>query len=223
VRIAEGSLQRGFRLPPAGVSVYSEHQLFGRLAPTARRGKSRLGPFITGLRDLKVGDYVVHSDHGIGQFVGLRSMEGETVAENLPPVLAEGRTAKAAVEVMQINYASGKTLLLPLSRLDQVQKYGGIEGVAPRLDTLGGTSWNRTKSRVKKSLRDMAGELLKLYAERQLADAPQMPADSDWVRQFEAAFEFDETADQLEAVATIKEDLGRRRPMDRLLCGDVGF
>lgn len=223
VRIVEGALQRGFRLPVAGVSIYSEHQLFGRLAPTARRSKSRLGPFITGLRDLKVGDYVVHSDHGIGQFVGLRAMEGEAVAENLPPVLAEGRTAKSSVEVMQITYASGKTLLLPLSRLDQVQKYGGIEGVAPRLDTLGGTSWNRTKSRVKKSLRDMAGELLKLYAERQLAEAPQMPEDSDWVRQFEAAFEFDETPDQLEAIATINEDLRRLRPMDRLLCGDVGY
>jgi transcription-repair coupling factor (superfamily II helicase) len=224
LQLAEGDLQRGFRLPAAKLSLYSEHQLFGRLAPAARSSKARFGPFVNSLRDLKVGDYVVHADHGIGQFVGLRAVEGEGGIEpNLPPVLAEGRSAAASVEVMQINYASGKTLLLPLSRLDQVQKYGGIEGVAPRLDTLGGTSWARTKKRVKKSLRDMAGELLKLYAQRELAEAPAMPADSDLVHQFEAAFEFDETPDQLEAITTIKQDLQSRRPMDRLLCGDVGY
>ncbi|MDY7091722.1 MAG: transcription-repair coupling factor [Acidobacteriota bacterium] len=224
LQLAEGELQRGFRLPAAKLSLYSEHQLFGRLAPAARSSKARFGPFVNSLRDLKVGDYVVHADHGIGQFVSLRAVEGEGGIEpNLPPVLAEGRSAAASVEVMQINYASGKTLLLPLSRLDQVQKYGGIEGVAPRLDTLGGTSWARTKKRVKKSLRDMAGELLKLYAQRELAEAPAMPADSDLVHQFEAAFEFDETPDQLEAISTIKQDLESRRPMDRLLCGDVGY
>jgi transcription-repair coupling factor (superfamily II helicase) len=112
---------------------------------------------------------------------------------------------------------------MPLSRLDLVQKYSGIEGVAPRLDQLGGTSWNRTKSRVKKSLRDMAGELLKLYAERQVAEAPALPTDSDLLHQFEAAFRYEETPDQLDAVAAIRDDLQRTRPMDRLLCGDVGY
>src|SRR5205807_7506352 len=120
-------------------------------------------------------------------------------------------------------YAAGKRLLLPLSRLDMVQKYSGIEGVAPRLDQLGGTSWNRTKSKVKSSMRDMAAELLKLYAERQLAKAPAMPPDSDLQHQFEAAFAYEESPDQVEAIAVIKEDLQRDRPMDRLLCGDVGY
>ncbi|MCH9650590.1 MAG: transcription-repair coupling factor [Deltaproteobacteria bacterium] len=225
VQLAEGHLQRGFRIPCAGLSVYSEHQLFGRLAPIARRGKSKLGPFIAGMRDLKVGDYVVHSDHGIGQFVSLRVMGGEVEPQpGLPPALRSAAApASGGVEVMEIVYKSGKTLLLPLSRLDQVQKYSGIEGVAPRLDALGGTSWNRTKQKVRKSLRDMAGELLKLYAERQLARAPRMAADSDLVGQFEAAFEFEETEDQLEAIVTIKKDLQGELPMDRLLCGDVGY
>ncbi len=124
---------------------------------------------------------------------------------------------------MEISYAGGKRLLLPLSRIDQVQKYSGIEGIAPRLDQLGGTSWNRTKSRVKNSMRDMADELLKLYAERQVARAPAMPPDSDMLHQFEAAFAYEESPDQFEAIAVIKEDLQRERPMDRLLCGDVGY
>jgi transcription-repair coupling factor (superfamily II helicase) len=124
---------------------------------------------------------------------------------------------------MEIAYAGGRSLLVPLSRLDLVQKFSGIEGVAPRLDSLGGTSWNKTKAKVKKSLRDMAGELLKLYAERQVAEAPAMPADSDLMRQFEGAFAYEETPDQLDAIAAIKQDLEGTRPMDRLLCGDVGY
>ena len=124
---------------------------------------------------------------------------------------------------MEIAYSAGKRLLLPLSRIDQVQKFSGIEGVAPRLDQLGGTSWNKTKARVKKGMRDMAGELLKLYAERQVARAPALPPDTDLLHQFEAAFAYEETPDQLEAIATIREDLQRERPMDRLLCGDVGY
>ncbi|MES1211892.1 MAG: CarD family transcriptional regulator, partial [Acidobacteriota bacterium] len=146
----------------------------------------------------------------------------------LPPVLRDMAAGPAAAaggetEVMEIAYAGGKRLLLPLSRLDQVQKFSGIEGVSPRLDQLGGTSWNRTKSRVKSGMRDMAGELLKLYAERQIARAPAMPPDTDMLHQFEAAFPYEESPDQLEAIAVIKEDLQRERPMDRLLCGDVGY
>ncbi len=220
-----GELQRGFRFPLAALTLYSEHQLFGQMAPVVRKPKARFGPFIASLRDLRIGDFVVHADHGIGKFVALRTVGGDTdTSASLPPTL-QGASApvSAGVEVMEIAYRSGKTLLLPLSRLDQVQKFSGIEGVAPRLDTLGGTSWNRTKSRIRSSLRQMAEGLLKLYAERQLAKAPAMPQDSELVQQFEAAFEFEETPDQLEAINTIKEDLGNERPMDRLLCGDVGY
>ncbi|HEV3459422.1 MAG TPA: transcription-repair coupling factor [Thermoanaerobaculia bacterium] len=252
VELAPGELTRGFRLPAAGVALYGEQQLLPQAKLQRRPSRTRYGPFLASLRDLKVGDYVVHGDHGIGQFVALRSVgrdgDGNT---NLPPVLRDlahggpgapgdvgrqGRQggqggagaaaaggAAAETEVMEIAYAAGKRLLLPLSRLDLVQKYSGIEGVAPRLDQLGGTSWNRTKNKVKGSMRDMAAELLKLYAERQLAKAPALPPDSDLQRQFEAAFAYEESPDQLEAIAVIKEDLQRERPMDRLLCGDVGY
>jgi transcription-repair coupling factor (superfamily II helicase) len=260
VELVSGELARGFRLPAAGVALYGEQQLLPQAKPQRRPSRARYGPFLASLRDLKVGDYVVHADHGIGQFVALRSVgrDGDGAAP-LPPVLrglspgspmapgspgargipggpgapgggAAGGGAGAGLpvagsetEVMEITYAAGKRLLLPLSRLDMVQKYSGIEGVAPRLDQLGGTSWNRTKSKVKGSMRDMAAELLKLYAERQLAKAPAMPPDTDLQRQFEAAFAYEESPDQVEAIAVIKEDLQRDRPMDRLLCGDVGY
>jgi transcription-repair coupling factor (superfamily II helicase) len=226
VELVAGELSRGFRLPPAGVVVYGEQQLLPQAKPQARpAARGRFGPFLSGMRDLKVGDFVVHSDHGIGQFLALRSVAGSgDGAAPLPPSLRDfGTGTPVDTEVMEIAYAAGKRLLLPLSRLDQVQKYSGIEGVAPRLDQLGGTSWNKTKSKVKSSMLDMAGELLKLYAERQLARAPAMPADSDLLHQFEAAFPYEESPDQVEAIATIKQDLERERPMDRLLCGDVGY
>jgi transcription-repair coupling factor (superfamily II helicase) len=238
VEIVAGDLGRGFRLPSAGVAIYGEQQLLPQAKLQRRPSRARFGPFLASLRDLKVGDYVVHGDHGIGQFVALRSVgrDGDGAGQ-LPPVLRElapgagaggaggggASGASAETEVMEIAYASGKRLLLPLNRLDLVQKYSGIEGVAPRLDQLGGTSWNRTKSKVKSSMRDMAAELLKLYAERQLAKAPALPPDTDLQHQFEAAFAYEESPDQNEAIAVIKEDLQRQRPMDRLLCGDVGY
>jgi transcription-repair coupling factor (superfamily II helicase) len=226
VELVTGELGRGFRLPAAGVAIYGEQQLLSQARLQRRPSRTRYGPFVSGLRDLRVGDFVVHQDHGIGQFVALRNVGGDgDGTAHLPPALREaaGPAVSGDTEVMEIAYASGKRLLLPLSRLDQVQKYSGIEGIAPRLDQLGGTSWNRTKARVKSGMRDMAGELLKLYAERQVAKAPAMPPDSDFLHQFEAAFPFEETPDQLETIAVIKEDLQRERPMDRLLCGDVGY
>lgn len=227
VELVAGDLDRGFRLPSAALSVYGETQLLPRakLQRAARSPKARYGPFISSLRDLKVGDHIVHQDHGIGRFVGLSSLgQDDGGAAPLPPSLTGAREASAGKsEVMEIEYAGGKRLLLPLSRLDQIQNFSGIEGVHPRLDKLGGTSWSRTKSRVKKGLRDMAGELVKLYAARQVAEAPPMPPDSDLLHQFEAAFAYEETPDQLEAIAAVREDLEKERPMDRLLCGDVGY
>jgi len=227
VELVVGELQRGFRLPAAGITLWSERQLLRR-SPLVRRehGKSRkkMAAFLGGLRDLRVGDYVVHTEHGIGQFVQLRTLGSGPQLRDLPPEMQKVLPEAAAdVEVMEIAYASGKRLLLPLSRLDQIQKFSGIEGIAPRLDQLGGSSWNRTKTRIKSGLRDMAEELIKLYAQRQLAQAPQMTESSELQSRFEASFEFDETADQLEAIGAIYEDLAQTRPMDRLLCGDVGF
>jgi transcription-repair coupling factor (superfamily II helicase) len=223
VELLDGELERGFRLPAAGVVLFGESQLFPRRA--AERSGTRRSPFFSGLRDLRVGDYVVHEDHGIGQFVGMRVLEGGgRDASGMPPAVRElAEERPDDVEIMEIVYATGKSLLLPLERLAQIQKYSGLEGVEPRLDRLGGASWNRTKSRIKRGLRKLATDLLKLYAERELARAPVIPPDSDSQGQFEAAFEHEETPDQLEAIASIKADLERGRPMDRLLCGDVGF
>ncbi len=216
VEWAAGELERGFRLPPAGLAVYGERQLFPRLAPRPLLAGARRR-LVAGLRDLRLGDFVVHADHGIGQFVRLRAVGGDGAG-------AAGEAERAGeVEVMEIEYAGGRRLLLPLGRLDLVQKYSGLEGVAPRLDRLGGTSWNRKKERVRRGMRRLAGDLLKLYAERQLARAPAMPEDSDLQAQFEALFDYVETPDQMQAAEAIKDDLERDRPMDRLLVGDVGF
>jgi transcription-repair coupling factor (superfamily II helicase) len=222
VELVAGEVRRGFRLPAAGVSVWGEEQLF----PSRGRvlASERLRPFLSGLRDLKVGEYVVHEDHGIGQYTGMRSLEPAAAGADLPPAFAGMAGVEAApLEVMEITYSDGRTLLLPLDRLDQIQRYSGIEGAAPRLDRLGGSSWVKKKNRVKRSLQKLAVDLLKLYAERELARAPAALPDSDALHQFEAAFEYDETADQLAAVRAIKEDLEKTRPMDRLLVGDVGF
>jgi transcription-repair coupling factor (superfamily II helicase) len=127
------------------------------------------------------------------------------------------------VEALEIQYSGSRTLLLPPSGLDRIQRYLGFDGVAPRLDRLGGTSWVRKKERVKSGMRRMAGDLLKLYAERQLAQAPVLQPDSDLQRQIDAAFDYQPTDDQLQAIAAIKQDLENSQPMDRLLCGDVGF
>jgi transcription-repair coupling factor (superfamily II helicase) len=224
VELVAGELERGFRLPAAHVVVYGEAQLLARPRGEARRTRGRFGPFFSGLRDLRLGDFVVHADHGIGQFVGLRTVAAAAPEVELPPILRGGQPAAAPEsEALEIGYAGGKRLFVPIDRLHLVQKYGGIEGIAPRLDQLGGTSWNRTRTRVQRALRDMADELLKLYAERQLARAPILAGDTDLERQFAAAFPFEETADQTEAIATILGDLERPQPMDRLLVGDVGF
>ena len=222
VRLVDGELARGFRLPHAGLVLYGEGQLFRQRLSTSRR-RRRMGPFVSGLRDLRVGEFVVHEDHGIGQFLGLKTLDGPS-GEGPAAAADPLRQQQArAVEVMELLYSSGRTLLLPLTRLDEIERYSGIDGIAPRLDQLGGSSWAKKKSRIRRSLKAIATDLLKLYAERRLAQAVPMDEDSDRQLQFESAFPYEETPDQLEAVRTIKEDLARDRPMDRLLCGDVGF
>ena len=222
VELCDGELSRGFRLAPARVVVFAEAQLFAREEASDRAARRRQS-FVRGLGDLRIGEYVVHEDHGIGQFTGMRTLSVGGDGAELPPALAGMREAAVSSEVMEIVYASGRTLLLPIDRLDQIQRYAGLEGVMPRLDQLGGTSWTRKKTRVKKGLQKLAVDLLRLYAERKLARAPAAREDSDAQAQFEAAFAFDETPDQLEAASAVKADLEREQPMDRLLVGDVGF
>ncbi len=228
VGLASGELASGFRLPALELVLFGEEQLFPRRSARGKSGPKRFGPFLADLRDLKVGDFVVHEDHGIGQFLGIRSLgaaaEPALGTSDLPPAIAGlEEIGGGAVEVMEIVYAQERALLLPLDRIHQIQKYSGLDALVPRLDKLGGSSWAKKKSRVKKGLQALATDLLKLYAERELAEAPAMPPDSDSQNQFEASFEHQETDDQLEAATAIKADLERAKPMDRLLCGDVGF
>ncbi len=150
----------------------------------------------------------MHVEHGIGQYQGLKEVPQE-----------DG----AAAEFMVLEYAEGARLYVPLTRLDLVQKYRSSEGVKPVLNRLGTQQWQKTKARVKKAMKDMAEELLKLYAARKTAEGHAFAADTEWQREFEDSFEFTETEDQIDAIADVKRDMEASTPMDRLLCGDVGY
>ncbi len=196
-------------LPESSVALFGSEDLFdtselvARPAPTV----SRLSAFTSGVTDLKPGDYVVHATHGVGRFHGVREIEhGEQKGD-----------------FMLLEYAGDSRLYVPLTRMDLVHKFRGAGESPPPLDRIGGASWERTKSRVKGRMRDMADELLRLYAERRLASGYSFSADSNWQREFEDAFEHAETADQLTAITDIKRDMESAQPMDRLLCGDVGY
>ncbi|MGE5570664.1 MAG: transcription-repair coupling factor [Rhodospirillales bacterium] len=207
--LVKGLVRRGVVLPDAGVAIFGSEDLFGATEWAARRApaKKGLSAFAADLADLKPGDYVVHAEHGVGRFLGLRE-------------IAQGDHRG---DYMLLEYAGEARLYVPLARLDLIQKFRGAGEAVPTLDRLGGATWSRTKSRVKARMRDMADELLKLYAERQMAEGFAFSPDSNWQREFEDAFEFTETEDQLAAVKDIKRDMERRQPMDRLLCGDVGY
>ena len=203
--VATGQLSRGFRLPGAKFQIYAETDLFDEERRVPDRRKSVSTSFLSDLRDLKVGDRVVHIDHGIGSFVGLTRLEVGTTPH----------------ELMELRYAGGDKLFVPVEQLDLIQKYTG--GQNPALDRLGGASWERAKTRVKRAMRDVAGELLKLYAGRKAIAGHAFGPDTHWQEEFEAAFEFDLTRDQATAVRDVKGDMESTAPMDRLLCGDVGY
>jgi len=207
LEITTGALPRGFRLDEINLTAYSEWDLFEPPTSTRIGGKRTREAFATDLRDLKVGDYIVHIDHGVGRFLGLQRIPfGETERE-----------------VMEIEYSGGGKLLMPMENLNLIQKYSGGSDTQPKLDKLGGTMWARTKASVKKAMRDMADELLKLYATRQMVQGHAFSKDSPWQFEFEEAFEFEETEDQAAAIDDVKANMESRKPMDRLLCGDVGY
>ncbi|HUP60102.1 MAG TPA: transcription-repair coupling factor [Thermoanaerobaculia bacterium] len=206
--IAGGSLARGFTFDEIGLTAWSEWDLFEPPTSTRVGGKKRKSEaFVSDLRDLKAGDYIVHVDHGVGRYRGLQR-------------IAFGDSER---EVMEIEYSGGGKLLMPMENLNLIQRYTAGEDMQPRLDRLGGTTWARTKASVKKAMRDMADELLKLYATRRMVHGHAFAKDSPWQFDFEDAFEFDETEDQSAAIDDVKSDMESRKPMDRLLCGDVGY
>jgi transcription-repair coupling factor (superfamily II helicase) len=208
VIVVEGYLTRGFRLPNARLVVYTAADVFDEERRRPQHGPARRSvatTFLSDLRDLKVGDLIVHVDHGIGQFVGLKQ-------------IAVGDDPR---EFLELRYHGEDKLFVPVERLDLIQKYSG--GARPPLDRLGGTSWERAKTKVKKAMRDMAEELLKLYAARRAVAGHAFSADTHWQEEFEDAFPYDLTPDQAAAITDIKRDMESATPMDRLLCGDVGY
>ncbi|HEX8892211.1 MAG TPA: transcription-repair coupling factor [Terriglobales bacterium] len=209
--IVKGYVPDGVALPESNLILFGSLDLFDEPEVSLgrpQRQKSKVSAFLSDFRDLAVGDYVVHVEHGIGQYQGLKEVPQE-----------DG----AAAEFMVLEYAEGARLYVPLTRLDLVQKYRSSEGARPVLNRLGTAQWQKTKARVKKAMKDMADELLKLYAARKSAEGHAFAADNEWQSEFEDTFEFSETEDQMNAIVDVKHDMEASTPMDRLLCGDVGY
>ena len=211
VVVAPGALSEGFEVLSLRWVVLTEREIFGRRLPRRRAPAVQADRVevqaLERLSDLKPGDYVVHVHHGIGRFLGLKTMEIQGVHR----------------DYLALQYAGGDRLYVPTDQIELVQKYVGAEGHQPRLAKLGSGEWNKVKQRVRESVRELAGELLALYAARQAVRGHAFSPDTPWQRQFEDAFPYQETPDQLAAIAAIKADMERPQPMDRLLVGDVGF
>ena len=208
VLLIRAPFSEGVTFPDAKLTLLGHADLFD-VTPTVERAsrKIRTSGFFSDFAELKPGDFVVHVDHGIGQFEGLRQIE------------SDGRSG----EFMLLKYAEDARLYVPLERMDLVQSYRVIEGAHPPLDKLGGTAWNTRKTRARKSVEDMADQLLALYAQRKTAEGFAFSSDGNFQREFADAFEFEETVDQITAIADVAKDMERATPMDRLLCGDVGY
>ena len=208
--LATAYIPEGVLLPEANLAIFGARDLFDEsesVAARPQRSKSKVSAFLSDFRDLQVGDYVVHVEHGIGQYQGLKEINH----------------GDGPAEFMLLEFAEAARLYVPLTRLDLVQKYRSSEGAKPALSHLGTQSWSKTKARVRKAMKDMADELLKLYAERKTAVGHAFPPGNEWFREFEDAFEFSETEDQATAIKDVIRDMESSQPMDRLLCGDVGY
>jgi len=206
VALEVGSLEKGFALPSASLVVYTDHDIFDRYRRRRRR-KFKGGAPISSFEALTNGDYVVHVNHGIGRYTGVERVE------------ADGRQ----VDCVVVDYAEGGKLYVPSDEIDRLQKYVGKEGVTPRLSRLGGTAWTKTKRKAKEAVDELARELLALYAKRKARPGHTFGDDVVWQQELEASFIYEETEDQLRAADEIKRDMEASRPMDRLICGDVGF
>ena len=209
IYLVKGKVRRGTAFPDSNLVVFGSEDLFETSEMVARgpKSKSAASAFSADLIDLKPGDYVVHSEHGVAQYLGLREIsQGESQGD-----------------YMLLEYSGGAKLYVPLTRMDLVQRFRGSGEAKPSLDRMGGATWTRTKGKIKAKMRDMADELLKLYAGRKMAEGFSFSPDSNWQREFEDAFEFTETRDQLTAIGEIKRDMESVQPMERLLCGDVGY
>ena len=205
VTLSIGSGENGFNCPDKDLCLFTENELYGK--PKVRRTRRKVSRIGLDWRELSVGDYVVHANHGVGQFMGIKSM---TVDD-------------ATRDYIHIRYAEDDALYVPLDQVDMIEKYVGPEGSKPRLQRLGSGEWQRIKARVNKSIQDMARNLLLLEAQRKSRKGHAYSPDTPWQREFEESFEYEDTEDQVLSTQEIKEDMQKPYPMDRLLCGDVGY
>ncbi|WP_138429375.1 transcription-repair coupling factor [Fodinibius saliphilus] len=202
------TIHEGFILNEQGLAVYTDHQIFNRYhRPKTRKRRTKNSISVKELRDLNVGDFVVHVDYGIGTFRGFKKIEVRGVEQ----------------ESVVLHYQENSTLYVNVSNLHKIQKYSSKEGTKPRIDKLGSGRWARKKAETKKKVKDIARDLIKLYAKRKSQDAFEFSPDNSWQTEMEARFEFEETPDQRDTIEAVKEDMQTNTPMDRLVCGDVGF
>ncbi len=209
VEIENATLHEGFVFPDASLALYTDHQVFNRYhRPTSHRSRRRVGGLsLRDLQNLTPGDFVVHLDHGVGKFAGMQTI---TVREKQQ-------------EAVRLIFAGGDTLYVNVNALYKLSRFTGQEGHQPQLTKLGSGTWEKSKAKTKKRVKDIARDLIQLYARRLSAQGHRFPADTLWQREMEASFEFEDTPDQGAAAEAVKEDMEKPVPMDRLVCGDVGF
>lgn len=204
--VVNGSLSSGMILPDKKIAYISDGNIFNTTR-TSRRRKNRSGKSLESFTELKKGDYVVHDSHGIGIFTGIEELKNQGVIR----------------DYIKIKYAGSGVLYVPVEQMDAVQKYIGSDGVSPRINKLGGDEWKRTKARARAAVAEMTEELIELYAKRKSESGYAFSEDTVWQKEFESSFPYEETDDQLRSIEEIKADMEMQEPMDRLLCGDVGY
>jgi transcription-repair coupling factor (superfamily II helicase) len=206
-RLGVGLVSAGFTLPGAGLAVLTDHEIFARYRRRRRRARRTGGLSAAELSQLKPGDFVVHEDHGVGVYRGMKRL-----------TLGGQET-----DCLELSYAEKDTLYVPVHQLALVSRYAAGEGARPSLHRLGSAQWQKTKARARKAIEDMADELLKAYAARRALPGHAFKPDTVWQRELEASFPYEETPDQLTAIEDVRRDMEAGSPMDRLICGDVGY
>ncbi|HET9581482.1 MAG TPA: transcription-repair coupling factor [Gemmatimonadota bacterium] len=202
-----GWLSAGFVAPDAGLAVYTDHEIFERRAPLRRQRRYATASTAIHLTEIVAGDYLAHLDYGIGRYQGLERL----------------RLAGGEVEVLKLAYAEGEILYVPVDQLERIERYTSEEGAVPTLHRMGSGHWERQKARARQAIAALADELLALQAEREVTPGYAFSPDTAWQREMEAAFVYEDTPDQRAASEAVKRDMERPRPMDRLICGDVGY
>ncbi len=207
VIVTRGVLSKGFIYEDIGFVIISDKDLFGKEKKKRKRSKKHKGSKIESFVELKVGDYIVHENHGIGVFNGIEKMVVDHISK----------------DYLKIGYADNGLLYVNINQMDMVQKYIGAEGKKPKLSKLGGQEWKKVKARAKKATQELAKELIVLYAKREASKGFVYSPDTPWQKEFEDTFPYEETDDQLQAIEDVKSDMETDKVMDRLLCGDVGY